>query len=409
MLNCCNSAKRWTSNIVLSAGLAGLGGWSARGDDLPIVIHSFSRSLTGAAAAGSCAPETVYTSSSTVFEALPIETYSERRDASIPDAICFPEAWNADSTASAEQGIEIAAAPDSVVWNLLHTITGATVANTTCSGGSMCAAVSGSYELTLTFETLADYNFAFSYLQDTYLGASGGGVANMSQTFSLSDSQHTLVSRSVSDSQYTSEVVTMRLPAGTYTLRASSAVDGLASAVGVLDFRGATSSARVNLGLAFGRICPIVQQAPAPVTICRGENAQFSTVADGTEPFSYRWYGPSGLLVDGPKANGATIAGAADSTLAISNASLFDAGGYICEISNGCVTYTEAALLTISSCCPGDLDNDADVDLSDLGVVLASYGCTSSTGPCAGDIDADGDVDLSDLGVVLVAYGRPCA
>lgn len=53
--------------------------------------------------------------------------------------------------------------------------------------------------------------------------------------------------------------------------------------------------------------------------------------------------------------------------------------------------------------CPGDLDQDGDVDLSDLGIVLAAFGVNGS-----GDTDGDGDTDLSDLGVVLAAYGVPC-
>ncbi len=56
-----------------------------------------------------------------------------------------------------------------------------------------------------------------------------------------------------------------------------------------------------------------------------------------------------------------------------------------------------------SAPCPGDLDGDRDVDLTDLGIVLAAYG----VGP-AGDLDGDGDTDLSDLGVVLAGFGAVC-
>ena len=58
--------------------------------------------------------------------------------------------------------------------------------------------------------------------------------------------------------------------------------------------------------------------------------------------------------------------------------------------------------------CEGDLDGDNDVDLSDLGIVLADWNCAAGPGACAGDLDGDGDTDLSDLGVVLAAYGLPC-
>lgn len=54
----------------------------------------------------------------------------------------------------------------------------------------------------------------------------------------------------------------------------------------------------------------------------------------------------------------------------------------------------------------GDFTGDGCVDQSDLGVLLADYGCD---GPdCAGDIDGDGDADQSDLGLLLGHYGDGC-
>jgi endonuclease/exonuclease/phosphatase family metal-dependent hydrolase len=53
----------------------------------------------------------------------------------------------------------------------------------------------------------------------------------------------------------------------------------------------------------------------------------------------------------------------------------------------------------------GDIDGDGDVDLTDLGRLLAHYGTCSGAGPGDGDTDDDGDVDLSDLGALLANYG----
>jgi len=53
--------------------------------------------------------------------------------------------------------------------------------------------------------------------------------------------------------------------------------------------------------------------------------------------------------------------------------------------------------------CPGDLDCDGDTDQSDLGVLLADWGCTG--GDCPGDCDGDGDTDQSDLGILLADWG----
>jgi len=54
---------------------------------------------------------------------------------------------------------------------------------------------------------------------------------------------------------------------------------------------------------------------------------------------------------------------------------------------------------------PGDLDGDADVDMSDLAILLAHYGMTQGATYWMGDINGDGDVDLSDLAWLLSNYG----
>ncbi len=49
--------------------------------------------------------------------------------------------------------------------------------------------------------------------------------------------------------------------------------------------------------------------------------------------------------------------------------------------------------------CFGDLDDDRDVDLSDLAALLAHYG---ETDVC------DGEVDLADLSALLAVYRTTC-
>jgi aminopeptidase N len=49
---------------------------------------------------------------------------------------------------------------------------------------------------------------------------------------------------------------------------------------------------------------------------------------------------------------------------------------------------------------PGDLNGDGIVDMTDLGILLASFEVDDG-----GDIDGDGDTDISDLGALLAWYG----
>jgi hypothetical protein len=62
--------------------------------------------------------------------------------------------------------------------------------------------------------------------------------------------------------------------------------------------------------------------------------------------------------------------------------------------------------------CPGDLDGDRVVSLSDLAVLLSNYGTPSGATPEDGDIEpepgGDGDVDLNDLALMLSRFGTSC-
>jgi hypothetical protein len=57
---------------------------------------------------------------------------------------------------------------------------------------------------------------------------------------------------------------------------------------------------------------------------------------------------------------------------------------------------------------PGDLDGDCDVDLVDLGILLAHYGQSGDVSYADGDLTGDGVIDLSDLGILLAHYGQSC-
>jgi len=56
--------------------------------------------------------------------------------------------------------------------------------------------------------------------------------------------------------------------------------------------------------------------------------------------------------------------------------------------------------------CVGDVDGDGDTDHSDLGILLADWGCVGSEPEdCSGDLDGDFDTDHSDLGILLADWG----
>ncbi len=58
--------------------------------------------------------------------------------------------------------------------------------------------------------------------------------------------------------------------------------------------------------------------------------------------------------------------------------------------------------------CPGDLDGDNQVSLTDLAILLSNFGRTSGVDDSFGDIDLDGDVDLTDLAQLLARFGSTC-
>ena len=65
----------------------------------------------------------------------------------------------------------------------------------------------------------------------------------------------------------------------------------------------------------------------------------------------------------------------------------------------------EGGFWTSTPTCPGDTDGDADVDLSDLALLLSQFG---EVGAFAGDVNGDGNVDLTDLAIILANFGETC-
>jgi len=58
--------------------------------------------------------------------------------------------------------------------------------------------------------------------------------------------------------------------------------------------------------------------------------------------------------------------------------------------------------------CPGDLNGDGAVTLSDLSTLLSYFGTSVGASLANGDLDGDGDVDLTDLSTLLSRFGIAC-
>ena len=73
---------------------------------------------------------------------------------------------------------------------------------------------------------------------------------------------------------------------------------------------------------------------------------------------------------------------------------------------NGTPPIVDMGAYEFQLACRADLTGDGVVDLADLGILLADFGCTG--GACVGDVDGDGDTDLADLGILLAEFGNVC-
>jgi hypothetical protein len=54
-----------------------------------------------------------------------------------------------------------------------------------------------------------------------------------------------------------------------------------------------------------------------------------------------------------------------------------------------------------------DLSGDGTTNITDLGILLADFGCTPAP-PCAGDVSGDGATNITDLGILLAEFGQTC-
>lgn len=76
-------------------------------------------------------------------------------------------------------------------------------------------------------------------------------------------------------------------------------------------------------------------------------------------------------------------------------------GGYVISLTGVCYINNVPP-------CPGDINGDNAVNLTDLATLLTNFGLPSGATLAQGDIDGDGDVDLTDLATLLSNFGTVC-
>lgn len=126
----------------------------------------------------------------------------------------------------------------------------------------------------------------------------------------------------------------------TPTLALEGVVEGMTGAQFlciVTNVTGSVSSSAATLTVV---VPPTITAQPQPMSVQIGGQINFTVTAIGTAPFEYLW-----------RKNGAPIAGAVSSVLAITNAQTSDAADYSVQVSNlaGAVTSTVAGLSVLTN------------------------------------------------------------
>lgn len=88
-------------------------------------------------------------------------------------------------------------------------------------------------------------------------------------------------------------------------------------------------------------VAPVITVQPVGGTIARGQNANFSVTATGTEPLVYQWW-----------KDGVALSGATSSTLAIASAQAGNGGGYTVTVTNSANTATSGVAFLLVNAPP---------------------------------------------------------
>ena len=172
---------------------------------------------------------------------------------------------------------------------------------------------------------------------------------------------------------------------------------------------GNCSATSNNAALLNDSNVPSITGQPASQAATEGDYVTLHVGVSNPVLYNFQWRYNNVALTNGGRFSGVT-----SDTMAIYPVALTDGGAYDCVITGKtgafCSTTTDDAVLTVNPApdCPGDLNGDNVVNISDLSQLLAYYGTASGATPEQGDMDGDGDVDISDLSALLAIYGTTC-
>ncbi|MGB9625824.1 MAG: immunoglobulin domain-containing protein, partial [Phycisphaerae bacterium] len=152
---------------------------------------------------------------------------------------------------------------------------------------------------------------------------------------------------------------------------------------------------------------PVITQPPAPVNVWLGAPAVFAVTAIGEGALVYRWERNGEPLNDDGHYTGTTTR-----ILTIGRTNAGDIAAYRCRVSNANGSATSDEAILTAQACPGDFDQDGDVDLGDFGYFQGCFNGPNRAPdrPVAcsdADFDGDGDVDLGDFGEFQACFNGP--
>lgn len=140
-----------------------------------------------------------------------------------------------------------------------------------------------------------------------------------------------------------------------------------------------------------------VIQRPQSQTVAPGTLVTLGVAATGTGPLTYQWL-----------AEGTRITGATSPTYSFT-ATANGPRRFECTVTNACGSVgSYPAFVTLESGPPGDVDGDGHITITDLALLLSSFGmCAGDAGFNANaDCDDDDCVGLADLAILLSRFGE---